>query len=544
MSILFFDTETTGIPINHNAPIANIDNWPRIVQLAWIVCDNNRKIISRNNYVVKPMGFTIPESAVEIHGINMEYAEKAGKPIHHIIKEFSKAVNSVDIIVGHNIDFDINVTGCEMYRLGITGILEKKPNICTMKSSIEYCLFDTEYGSRYPKLQELHTKLFSFPFENAHDAFSDIKATFNCFWKLIDLGFINKEQFPNSLISEKEKQDAIKKYCNLAYEYTIGAKGKPHNSLRQSLEYYLKAAKLGDAFAQFQVGIRYGNGRLTSVENNPEKAKYWFTKAAENGCIDANKSLGQIYEEEQQYVLSRQYYKEWETKTLDNIVLGDINALNDMAASFKYGKGKEKNILKAKELFKIGADKGDLRSIGEYCCILKDEGDYNKYFAYCMKRLKRAQEIKAHNILSNCYEDIGFSYYTGLGTDTNYSKAKQCFEEVLRLDSHNSKVLYSLGEIHEKGLGDGCINYSKAYALYNRVNKYSNPNVLLKLGQFYYYGFGVKKDFANAYKYLNEAEDKGISTDSLKSKAFFRVNRNNIIVLTIIIITIAALIAI
>lgn len=535
MSILFFDTETTGIPINHDAPIANIDNWPRIVQLAWIICDNNRKIISQKNYIVKPMDFTIPDSTVEIHGINMEYAEKVGKPIHHIIKEFSKAIDSVDIIVGHNINFDINVTGCEMYRLGISGFLEEKPNICTMKSSLEYCSFDTDYGSRYPKLQELHTKLFSFPFENAHDAFSDIKATFDCFWKLIDLGVIDKEQYPDSLMSEKEKQDAIKRYCNLGYEFTIGAKGKPHNSLRKSLEYYLKAAKLGDAFAQFQVGIRYSNGRLTSVENNPKKAKYWLTKAAENGYIDANRSLGSIYEEEQHYKQSRQYYKKWEADILDKIALGDINAINEMAASFKYGKGKKKDILKAKELFKIGADKGDLRSIGEYCSILKEEGNYNQYFAYCQKRLERAQEVKARNVLSNCYEDLGNSYYIGLGTDINYSKAKQCFEEVVKLDLCNSKIFYLLGEMHEKGLGDEGINYSKAYSYYCRVNKYSNPNILLKLGRFYYYGCGIKKDFRKAYRYLKESEEKGISTDSLKSKAFFKMNRNKLIVLAIII---------
>ncbi len=31
---LIFDTETTGLPKNYNAPLTDADNWPRLVQLA------------------------------------------------------------------------------------------------------------------------------------------------------------------------------------------------------------------------------------------------------------------------------------------------------------------------------------------------------------------------------------------------------------------------------------------------------------------------------------------------------------------------------
>ena len=34
---LIFDTETTGLPKNWNAPVSDIDNWPRCVQIAWQV---------------------------------------------------------------------------------------------------------------------------------------------------------------------------------------------------------------------------------------------------------------------------------------------------------------------------------------------------------------------------------------------------------------------------------------------------------------------------------------------------------------------------
>lgn len=37
---LFFDTETSGLPNNFNAPSSNTKNWPRLVQLSWIVTDD------------------------------------------------------------------------------------------------------------------------------------------------------------------------------------------------------------------------------------------------------------------------------------------------------------------------------------------------------------------------------------------------------------------------------------------------------------------------------------------------------------------------
>lgn len=37
MKYLFIDTETTGLPKEYDAPYTDIDNWPRLVQLAWIV---------------------------------------------------------------------------------------------------------------------------------------------------------------------------------------------------------------------------------------------------------------------------------------------------------------------------------------------------------------------------------------------------------------------------------------------------------------------------------------------------------------------------
>ena len=49
MRYLFFDTETTGVPQNYKAPSSDTDNWPRMVQLAWIVTDDEGSRLHSGN---------------------------------------------------------------------------------------------------------------------------------------------------------------------------------------------------------------------------------------------------------------------------------------------------------------------------------------------------------------------------------------------------------------------------------------------------------------------------------------------------------------
>ena len=78
---LFFDTETTGLARNWKAPVTDVANWPRIVQLAWVECDDAGAVIGQAEWIIRPDGFTIPLEASRIHGITMEIAFGTGVPI-------------------------------------------------------------------------------------------------------------------------------------------------------------------------------------------------------------------------------------------------------------------------------------------------------------------------------------------------------------------------------------------------------------------------------------------------------------------------------
>ena len=184
---LFFDTETSGLPLSFKAPASDTSNWPRLVQLSWIIQDENGNPLSQEDYIIKPEGFTIPISASSIHGITTERALQEGTELDAVLQKFINEANKADIIVGHNVEFDLKVVGCECFRKYGENKVHAERFIDTMKESTNFCALPSNGYSdyKYPKLQELHQILFGEGFEDAHNSNADVEATAKCFWELI-----------------------------------------------------------------------------------------------------------------------------------------------------------------------------------------------------------------------------------------------------------------------------------------------------------------------------------------------------------------------
>ena len=189
---LFFDTETTGLPGDYNAPTSCSENWPRLVQLSWIVTDENLDVLAKHDFIIRPEGFVIPDDVICIHGITNEVALEKGVPLRDVANAFLEDFNSVDAIVGHNVEFDKKIMGAELIRLGGNDVMNNKDNLCTMTSSRNYCKLPGKVEGEYkrPRLQELHKFLFGYEFEDAHNSMCDISATLKCFRALREKGVI------------------------------------------------------------------------------------------------------------------------------------------------------------------------------------------------------------------------------------------------------------------------------------------------------------------------------------------------------------------
>ena len=187
---LFFDTETTGLPKNWKASITDVDNWPRIVQLAWQYYDNNGQLIMEQERIIKPVGFTIPTQASDIHGVTTERALSEGIDLKEALLEFADVLSVATHLVAHNIDFDHSVTGAEFIRTNIPLDLFSLNRVDTMKSTTDLLKLPGRFGFKYPNLTELHNYLFQEGFDGAYDALVDVRACARCFFELQKQGVL------------------------------------------------------------------------------------------------------------------------------------------------------------------------------------------------------------------------------------------------------------------------------------------------------------------------------------------------------------------
>ena len=228
---IIFDTETTGLPRNWNAPITDTDNWPRAVQIAWQLHDDMGNLIEQKDYLIKPEGYDIPYDAERIHGISTALADELGADLEMVLNEFNIALSKAKFVVGQNVGFDVNILGCEFVRKGLDSPMASMPvlDTCT-EVTATMCQITGGRGGKWklPTLTELHQHLFGEPFGEAHNATADVEATTRCFFELIRI-----ESFSLENLQQDSKYIEDFKAVNPAPFITIGLQ---HINLKEASE--------------------------------------------------------------------------------------------------------------------------------------------------------------------------------------------------------------------------------------------------------------------------------------------------------------------
>lgn len=198
--VLVFDTETTGLPISWSAPASEVENWPRLVELAFTAADLDLESFDvfdfkSHEMIIQPDGFQIPEEASRVHGITTEKAILEGIPVSLASDRLSTAISEADFLVAHNMKFDEKIVGAEFHRLGEAAPkVVKIPKVCTMMNSTNFCRIPGRRGFKWPKLEELHEILFGEKFDGAHRAGADTEAALRCFVGLLQNNTIDLEK--------------------------------------------------------------------------------------------------------------------------------------------------------------------------------------------------------------------------------------------------------------------------------------------------------------------------------------------------------------
>jgi DNA polymerase III epsilon subunit-like protein len=121
-----------------DVPITRLDNWPRVVQLAWILTDFQGRVISEKQFLIRPGNWRIQPGALKVHGITLGYAKRHGRPLTEVLQRFALDLLQTDSIVGHNVQFDQKILGAEFVRVGQTNPLQRRHAQCTMKIGARY----------------------------------------------------------------------------------------------------------------------------------------------------------------------------------------------------------------------------------------------------------------------------------------------------------------------------------------------------------------------------------------------------------------------
>lgn len=193
---LVFDVETNGLPKSYTASPEKTKNWPRVVQMAWMLFDKSGGLIDSSVDIIRG-NFTIPVESSDIHGITKQISDEQGVDIVTVLNKFKASVNKCQVLVAHNMDFDYPIVQAEFIRLEKWKTFAGKKLVCTMKPNTEVVGIPKIRGNGYkfPELTELYGKLF---YQNAFKTFDPlgtddvlvaVKLTAKCFFWLLHLDY-------------------------------------------------------------------------------------------------------------------------------------------------------------------------------------------------------------------------------------------------------------------------------------------------------------------------------------------------------------------
>lgn len=162
------DTETTGLPTTRKGPtdLPTYDTC-RLVSVGIVEFDDSGEEIGNFHMLVKPEGYII--TGTDIHGISDKDCHEHGIPFQEVYDNLQFILEGDPLIVGHNLQFDMNVLLSECHRAGLEPFPFRNTN-CTL----ELC---KKILKKSMKLGPLYKHLTGESLIDAHSAVPDARAS-------------------------------------------------------------------------------------------------------------------------------------------------------------------------------------------------------------------------------------------------------------------------------------------------------------------------------------------------------------------------------
>lgn len=180
---LIFDTETSGLPecayYSHFPDYSDLTKYSnaRVVQVSYILTNSKFDFISESDTIIK-VDFPIDNHC--FHGITNEISDSKGILFLEFADKFKKDLEECDVLIAHNINFDISVLKSEFYRYSLFDIIDSintKKIICTMRYSknLVRAKFKNSDSIKDPNLKELYYYATGKIMKNHHNSLYDTR---------------------------------------------------------------------------------------------------------------------------------------------------------------------------------------------------------------------------------------------------------------------------------------------------------------------------------------------------------------------------------
>jgi len=322
--------------------------------------------------------------------------------------------------------------------------------------------------------------------------------------------------------------------------YLSGAKGLPVDYFT-AYDWFHKAEQQGNAEAMYQIGNMYENGEIGPVDfrKDPqnyseylnaitnidyEKALNWYIKAADKNHIMAYDAIVHIYKMEmkngKKVTPNNAEVRKWNQKW-------DQNAVNIYKQKANNGDGDamiELFWVYMRGLYNVKADTNEAQKW--YDKAVEHGGDHES-LAFFMLELhhygNKKQKEEAVRLYRQAAEKnnkwaqflLGEAYATGKGVKADITEAARWFR--MAAENGEAYIQYRIGEIFASGIIDGVgyfikgINKAEAAKCFSLAAENGDAMDQFKVARKFYYGQGVEKDYAEAFKWAYKAVTEGRS---------------------------------
>ena len=287
---------------------------------------------------------------------------------------------------------------------------------------------------------------------------------------------------------------------------------------QQTVSWYRKAAEQGDVSAQHTLGFIYANG--LGIPEDDKQSSTWYRKAAEQGHADAQVRLGDMYlygrgvpKDEAQALIwyrkaAEQGHMAWYLKAVERDDAADAQFMLDVM--YANGEDAPEDVEQAVAWFLNAAEQGDTDAqirLGDMYTFVSRSTPEDKAQAVAWY-LKAAEQGDADAQIR-----LGGMYHFGLGVPEDDALAAIWYLKAA--EQGDARAQFNLGRMYDNGLGvpeDGAL----AATWFLKAAEQGDADAQIRLGDMYAFGRGVPDDEAQAVAWFLKAAEQGDADAQLR----------------------------